>query len=86
MEFQEVATADILGAFLQIEYDKGDVHIKLEGYMVTILEDIDPEYYKCFIYTDKSGRKCMYSESKKAICGTLLASILLWGKLSKSLE
>ena len=29
MEGQEVATADIPGAFLQTDYNKGDIHIKL---------------------------------------------------------
>ena len=52
MEVREVATAKIPGAFLQTDYDNGDVHIKLEGAMVTLLEEIDPEYYKGFIYTD----------------------------------
>ena len=44
MEGQKVATADIPGAFLQTDYDKGDIHTKLEGAMVTPIEDIDPEY------------------------------------------
>ena len=38
MEDREVATADIPVAFLQTNYDKGDIHIKLEGDMVTLLE------------------------------------------------
>ena len=54
--------------------------------MVNLLEEIDPEYYKDFIYTDKRGRKCMYAEAKKAIYGTLEASLLFWGKISKNLE
>ena len=54
--------------------------------MVTLLEEIDPEYYKDFIYTDKRGRKCMYAESKKALYGTLEALLLFWGKLSKTLK
>ena len=29
MEVQEVATANIPGAFLQTDYNKGDIHIKL---------------------------------------------------------
>ena len=86
MEGWEVATADIPGAFLQTDYDKGDIHIRLEGAMVTILEEIDPEYYKYFILTDKIRRKCMYVESKKVIYGTLETSLLFWEKLSKSLE
>ena len=86
MEGREVATTDIPGAFLQTDYDKGDIHIKLDGAMVTLLEDIDAEYYKDFVFTYKRGRKCMYAEAKKAIYGTLEASLLFWGKLSKSLE
>ena len=86
IEVREVATADIPGAFLQTDYDKGDIHIKLEGDTVTPLEDIDPEYYTDFIYTDKRGRKCMYAEAKKAVCGTLESLPLFWGKLSKILE
>ena len=54
--------------------------------MVTLLEDIEPEYYKDFIFTYKLGRKCMYAEANKAIYGTLEASLLFWAKLSKSLE
>ena len=54
--------------------------------MVNLLEEIDPEYYKDLIFTDKRGRKCMYAEAKKAIHGTLEASLLFWEKLSKSLE
>ena len=81
MEGQEVATTDIPGAFLQTNYDKGDIHIKPEVAMVTLLEDTNPEYYIDFIYTDKHGRKCMYTESKKAIYGTLEASLIFWEKL-----
>ena len=46
MEGREVATSDIPGAFLKTDYDKGDIHIKLEGAMVALLEEIEPEYYK----------------------------------------
>ena len=37
MEGQEVATADIPGVFLRTDYEKGYIHIKLEGAMVTLL-------------------------------------------------
>ena len=39
--------------------------------IVSLLKDIDLDYYKGFIYTDKSGRKIMYEEAKKAIYDTL---------------
>ena len=57
MEGREVATADIPGSLLQTDYNKGDIQTKLEGAMVTLIEDIEPEYYKDFIFTDKRGRK-----------------------------
>ena len=57
MEGREVATTDIPGDFLRNDYEKGDMHTKLEGSMLNLLEDIDPEYYEDFIYTDKRGRK-----------------------------
>ena len=37
MEGQEVATSDIPGSLHQIYYDKGDMHIKLEGAMITLI-------------------------------------------------
>ena len=40
------------------------------GAMVNLLEDIDPAYYKDFIYLDSRSRKCMYAEEKKSIYGT----------------
>ena len=57
MEGQEVATTEIPGSFFQTDYAKGYIHIKLEGDMINLLEEIDPEYYIYFIYTDKLGRK-----------------------------
>ena len=54
--------------------------------MVALLEEIVPDYYKYFIYTDKRGRKCMYAESKKAIYGTLEASQLFLEKTFKKLR
>ena len=49
IEGQQIATTKIPGAFLQTDYDKGDIHINMEEVMVTPPEDIDPDYYKYFI-------------------------------------
>ena len=84
-EGRDVANSDIPGAFLQTDYNKEDIHIKMEGVMVTLLEDINPAYKKN-IYIDSHCRKFMYKEFKKAVYGTLKASLLFWGELSKSLE
>ena len=57
----------------------------MEGLIVNILEYIDPTYLNDLIYLDRRGRKCMYAEAKKAIDGTLEASLLFWMILSRSL-
>ena len=44
--------------------------------MVNLLKDIDPVYYKDFIYLDIRGIKCMNAEANKSIYGTLEASLL----------
>ena len=46
MEGRYVATADIIGAFLQNNHDKGDIHINMDGAMETIHKEIDPDCYK----------------------------------------
>ena len=38
------------------------------------------------VYTDKRGRKCMCAEAKKAIYGTLEASLLFWDFFPKKLR
>ena len=86
IEVPDVATVEIPGALLQTDYNKGYINIKMEGVMVTLMEEIDPAYYKGFVYLDSRGKKCMYAEANKAIYSTLEASHIFWTKLSKSLE
>ena len=57
MEGREEATDNISGDFLHTDYEKRDIHIKLEGEMITLLEEIYSYYYKYFIYIDKNRRK-----------------------------
>ena len=40
MEVRDITTDDIPGAFLKNDYDKGDIHINMEGAMVTLLKEI----------------------------------------------
>ena len=44
MEGRDVATDDIPEAFLKTNYNKGDIYIKMEVVMVTILEEINLYY------------------------------------------
>ena len=60
MKGRDISTSGIPGAFLQTDYNKVDMHINLEGVVITLLEDIDLDYYKDFIYRDSHGIKCMY--------------------------
>ena len=57
MEGQYVATDYIPGAFLQTDYDKGYIHINMEGRMLTLLREIDPAYNKYSIYIYSHGKK-----------------------------
>ena len=61
MEGRDVATADIPGAFLQTDYYKGDIPIKMGRGMVNLINYIDPSYHKYFIYIYICGRKYMYA-------------------------
>ena len=66
-EGQDVENYYIPGAFLKTDYDKGEIHIKMEGTMVNLLEEIYPSYYKYLNDLDIRGRTCMYAEAKKTI-------------------
>ena len=48
--------------------------------------DIDPAYYNYLISIYIHGIKLVYAEFKKAVYGTLEASLLFWEKLYTSLE
>ena len=52
MEGRDVVTSEIPGDFLKTSYEKRDIHINMETEMVNLLEEIDLDYYKDFIYID----------------------------------
>jgi hypothetical protein len=79
-----VATADIPGAFMQTDMD-GTVHMMLEGKMAELLARLDPKLYRKHLMI-KKGKPIMYVELKKALYGTLQASLLFWKDLSKNLK
>ena len=86
MEGRDVAISNITGAFLQTDYDKGYIHINMQGAVLTLLEEIYPASYKYFIYIYSHRKNCIYTESEKAIYAILEASLLFWTQLSKILE
>jgi hypothetical protein len=64
---RKVATCDILGAFLQVEWPaERDCYLKFEGAMVSMICDIDPKYKQNIVYS-KNGRKYIYAKLTKAV-------------------
>ena len=63
MEDQYVETAEIPGTFLKTDYDKGDINIKMEGTIVTILKKIVPAYYMycIYIYISAGTNSCIHN-------------------------
>ena len=46
MEVRDVANAEIPGAFIQTDYNKGDIHSNMDKVVVTLPKYIYPAYYK----------------------------------------
>ena len=58
--------------------------MKLEGKMVDILTNIDPNLYHKFKKFE-NNKPIMYVKLEKAIYGTLQAALLFWKKLTNTL-
>jgi hypothetical protein len=84
MEGQDVATADIPGAFMQADMDEV-VHIHIEGTMAKILLEIDKKHYEPFVKMH-GRKKVIYVQLLKALYGTMQAALLFWRKLSEKLS
>jgi hypothetical protein len=83
MEECDVATVDILGAFIQADIDEV-VHVRFEGEIAEMLVVMDPKLYRKYI-RDENGKAVLYFELLKALCGTLRAALLFWKLLSGKL-
>ena len=84
MEWWEVVTVDIPGAFMQSGMEGPDTHMKLEGEMVEILSKLYPTIYIKY-KTTKKGKLVMYVKLKKALYGMIKAAMLFLKNLSKRL-
>jgi hypothetical protein len=83
-ERRDVATVDIPGGFMQTDMED-TVHMVLEGTMAELLVKLDPKLYRKDIQV-KKGKPVMYVQLKKALYGTLQASLLFWKDLSGKLR
>jgi hypothetical protein len=82
-EGRDVATANVPGAFMQVEMDEV-VHVRLEGVMVDLLTELDPKKYEPCVIT-QNEKKVLYVQLMKALYGTMRAALLFWQKLSLTL-
>ena len=78
---------DIPNAFIQtkIEDEKDMAVIKIRGVLVDILLEIDKDFYKPFVTTDKKGDKQLIVQCLNAIYGTMVASLLYYRKFCNTL-
>ena len=82
LEYRDVATLDIPGAFMQADMDEL-VHLRIEGEIARLLIRIDEKYKSMVTY--EGGKPVIYAELKKALYGTLQAALLFWQELSSFL-
>ena len=87
IEERAVGIVDIPGAFLQTDMPKNEVvHVKLNGAMADLLIQIDPKKYKHRAVSNQKGKTVLFARAKKAIYGTMKASLLFWNKLKSALS
>jgi hypothetical protein len=79
-EKRYVVTCDVPGAFLQTKMDEL-VYVRFDGPMAEALIKLDPSQYKKHV-TIEHGKTVIYAMLKKALYGTLRASLLFWRDLS----
>jgi Reverse transcriptase (RNA-dependent DNA polymerase) len=75
-EDRDVATVDILGAFLQADMDE-TVHVRFDGKMANLMSHIDPKLYRKFILNEHK-KPVLYVKLR-----TLRAALLFWTKLTQ---
>ena len=82
-ERRDVATVDILGAFMQGDQDE-TVHMHLELTPTELLTKCDPKLYRQYVVTE-NNKPVLYVELIKALYGILCAALIFWRKLTAKL-
>ena len=85
----DVATVDILNAFIQTEIPQEEgqerIILKIRGKLVDILVEIDPDTYSQFV-TYERNKKVLYCAVLHAIHGMLTSALLFYKKWQRNLE
>ena len=85
IEDRHVVTCDIPAAFMQADWpDDRECILRFEGPMVKMICDINPSY-KANVFKNKHGKPVLYARLKKAVYGTIMASLLFYEKLRAQL-
>ena len=86
-EGRDVMTADIPNAFIQAEMPKGGerVIMKITGVLVDLMVEMAPEIYGPYVVYE-NGKKVLYVQVLKALCGMLVAALLWYSVFKKDLE
>ncbi len=80
-----VATIDILGAFLHAYNDK-ETFMLLKGRLAKLMVQVDPQLYQKFVIHDKNNQALLYIELSKAIYSLLKSALLFYRKFVKDLK
>jgi hypothetical protein len=79
-ERRKVMTADVPGAFMQVDVDEV-VHVRLVGPLAVLLIKVDPTLYTKYMTTEHGKPVLLYVQLQKAMYGTLSAAMLFWKDL-----
>jgi hypothetical protein len=79
-EHCDVATCDILGAFLQAD-NPDYVIMRLDGILAELLVKVAPKLYRKFVTTNNKGKSVLYVQLEKAVYGMMKSALLFYRKL-----
>ena len=87
-EHRDVSTIDILNAFIQtrVEKIKDMETIIVQGTLVYVLVEIAPDLYGPYVSTDRKWVKTLILRFHNAIYGTMVASLLYYKKICKTIK
>ena len=84
-EGRDVATFDILGAYLHTVSDK-DVIMFLERSLSELMVKLAPEIHQNYVIMRSKGKPLLYAQMKNALYGILCSVLLFYRKLVKYIE
>jgi hypothetical protein len=79
-ENRDVATCDILGAFLQAD-NPDYVLMQLDGVLAELMVKVEPKLYRKYITTNAKGKPVLYVQLEKAVYDMMKSDLLFYHKL-----